>query len=99
MILLIIINRQFVSLLRSEQDGYRKILGEHRVFEKLLGENMTLTKLDEALLPPNKRMLPIRKIVSYVFNNPKVIIPGFFLTLEIIASYFFNIRFEEKNEK
>jgi len=93
------LNRQFVSLLRSEQDGYRRILGDHRVFEKLLGENMPLTTLDEAFLPPNRRSLPFRKIVQYVLSNPKVVIPGFWLTIEIIASYFFNIRFEEAQEK
>lgn len=92
------LNRQFVSLLRSEQAGYRRILGDHRVFEKLLGDEMPLTSLDTSFPTPSKRRLPLKKIISYVIQNPKVVIPGFWLTIEIILSYFFNIRFEE-NEK
>ncbi|KAK3233800.1 hypothetical protein CYMTET_55912, partial [Cymbomonas tetramitiformis] len=60
------LNRQFVSILRSEQDsGVQPILGKSVGFEKLLGEDATLTTLQDALFSPDsvqarRRSFPIR---------------------------------------
>ena len=43
------LNRQFVSLLRSEQDAERPIVGNPETFETLLGSDATLFKMRDAL--------------------------------------------------
>lgn len=44
------LNRQFVSLLRSEQDAERPIVGNPDVFEKLLGTDASLFKMRDGLV-------------------------------------------------
>ena len=43
------LNRQFVSLLRSEQDAERPIVGNPETFETLLGPNAALFRMGDAL--------------------------------------------------
>ena len=43
------LNRQFVSLLRSEQDAERPIVGNPETFEKLLGPDAALFRMNDAL--------------------------------------------------
>jgi len=45
------LNRQFVSILRSEQDTDRPITGNPTTFATLLSESATLATLDEAFAP------------------------------------------------
>lgn len=60
------LNRQFVSILRSEQDADRPITGNPDTFAKLLGEGATLVTLDEAfageeaVLQKKRRAFPYR---------------------------------------
>jgi len=43
------LNRQFVSLLRSEQDAERPIVGVPDTFQKLLGADATLFRMHDGL--------------------------------------------------
>lgn len=89
-------NRQFLSLLRSEQESHAPVIGDPRTFSKLLGEDSKLTTLDEAFakryeqlqsrgIPPRK--FPYWFTLRLVFFNPKILIPGIQLSLEILSSY------------
>ena len=95
------LNRQFVSLLRSEQETRRAIVGDHTSFERVLGEGARLATLDECFSLGRSRREPslyrratqlvqtLKKVSIYVYKNPKVVLPGFNLSLEIIYHYFF----------
>jgi hypothetical protein len=93
------LNRQFVSLLRSEQDAKNPIIGDPTVWEGLLGPEARLITLDEAFaenmasIEKRKvRSFPYWSTVRWAFQNPKVIPPGIDLGVEILLSYFFGIR-------
>ena len=47
------LNRQFISLLRSEQATEQPILGNPHVWARLLGEGARLTTLDQAFAHTN----------------------------------------------
>ncbi|CAM9160333.1 unnamed protein product, partial [Ectocarpus fasciculatus] len=53
-------NRQFVSLLRSEQDANFPAIGESAVWEKLLGPDAKLITLDNAFDPAKGGQVPSR---------------------------------------
>ena len=99
------LNRQFVSLLRSEQHAEIPTLGDHTVWGNILGkedEGSRLQTLDEAFSPScdiasksqNKKgvppRFPISAIIKFTYENPRVIYPGFFLLLEMMQSYYKN---------
>lgn len=68
-------NRQFVSLLRSEQDANFPVIGEPAVWEKLLGPEASLTKLEYAFDPAHGGTLPTRhfpllQILKWVSRKP-----------------------------
>ena len=90
------LNRQFVSLLRSEQDSERPIVGNPTVFEKLLGPDARLTRLeDDTEGHPAKRSFPIFKTALWVAKNPGVIIPGMHLVLETVGTYYIGKAFAQ----
>jgi hypothetical protein len=91
-------NRQFLSLLRSEQESHAPVTGDHRVWEALLGPEAKLTTLDEAFLKRYKeqesagkapRRFPYWNTLVLVLTHPRVIWPGIKLSIEILRSYFF----------
>lgn len=83
------LNRQFVSLLRSEQEGDSPIIGNPAVFNALIPDEPLLT-LDEAMgKNPVKRGFPYLKTLRWAFNNPKVIPHGAMLGLEIVQNAIF----------
>lgn len=96
------LNRQFVSLLRSEQETARPIVGDPSTFENILGpeECYRLTRFEDAFpahsaaQPATKevaltRMNILKKIVKYVVSNPRVILPGLQVSVEILQNYYF----------
>ena len=96
------LNRQFVSLLRSEQDAERPIVGNPETFETLLGPAATLFKMRDALCARDedgnkvqikKRRFPVFLTLQWVWNNKRVIIPGTNLVLETVGTYLFGKRF------
>lgn len=100
------LNRQFVSLLRSEQDSLaHPIIGYPDVWDSILpGDTGRMCTLDEAfsvnqeLVKASSRMrffgprkrFPYWKVVNHIIHNPRVIPPGIDLSLEIIHSYLTN---------
>jgi hypothetical protein len=83
-------NRQFVSLLRSEQDTNKPVIGNYDVWEKLIGENAKLTTLHDSFDPncggvPPSRKFPIRGLVRWMIKNPGVILPGAAVVLETLT--------------
>ncbi|EEH55935.1 uncharacterized protein MICPUCDRAFT_59255 [Micromonas pusilla CCMP1545] len=96
------LNRQFVSLLRSEQDAERPIVGNPDVFETLMGKDAKLFRMDDALkqtdgdgnvIAIKRRSFPFLAMTSWTWNNLGVIIPGTNLVLETIGTYLFGRRF------
>lgn len=90
------LNRQFVSLLRSEQDALKPILGDPTVWESILGDDAKLIRLDEAfrkneenLKCQERRNFPYFATVQHVIKNPRTILPGMMLSFEILNSYLF----------
>lgn len=97
------LNRQFVSLLRSEQDSLTlPLLGNGSTWRGLLlGDNasasarpedeaevLTLDKaFDKAFDGGRRRVYPYLKTLMFVWQNPRCIKPGFMLSVEIIASW------------
>jgi len=79
------LNRQFISLLRSEQASEQPILGNPRVWARLLGDNARLLTLDQAFavdaqaaaageagvvkVPPR---FPLWSMLQWSMSNPKV---------------------------
>jgi hypothetical protein len=89
------LNRQFVSLLRSEQDASNPVIGDSTVWEKVLGDEAKLLTLgqafegnEERLKDRKARMFPYWNTFQLVMKNPRVITPGIQLSFEIIGSYF-----------
>ena len=96
------LNRQFVSLLRSEQDAERPIVGVPDTFQALLGPEATLFRMHDGLAATDKfgnpisikrRSFPVVATVKWVWQNYKVIIPGTNLVLETVGTYLFGKRF------
>jgi hypothetical protein len=93
------LNRQFVSLLRSEQHTEIPTLGNPKVWGELLGDGSRLATLDEAFAPScdilskSQSMgtvpprFPISSIIKFAYENPRAIYPGFLLLLEMLDSY------------
>lgn len=93
------LNRQFVSLLRSEQDSKNPIIGDPTVWQSLLGPNAKLLTVDEAfaenmasIQKRKMRHFPYWSTLQWALENPKVIPPGIELGWEILMSYLFGIR-------
>eukprot|EP00741_Cyanophora_paradoxa_P005674 tig00000903_g5501.t1 len=94
------LNRQFVSLLRSEQDAKNPIIGDHAVWESILGREVPLITLDEAFeknvemveAERKRRRFPYLGTLRWALQNPKVIPPGLALGWEITLSFLFGIR-------
>lgn len=92
------LNRQFVSLLRSEQDTAIPFVGDPTAWEGLMNGDHPLSKLEDALNTRNQqqpdyhksRMFPYLSTLYWVYKHPKVIPPGIALSLEIIHSFLFN---------
>jgi hypothetical protein len=83
------LNRQFVSLLRSEHEGDAPIIGNPAVFNALIPDEPLLT-LDEAMgKSPVKRGFPYLKTLRWALNNPRVIPHGLKLGLEIVQNALF----------
>ena len=91
------LNRQFVSLLRSEQDNLKgePFIGDPTAWDQLAGpdEGARMTDLDDILPPADERghPLPIFKfpfftLIKLVVKHPKVILPGIRLTMELAAN-------------
>jgi hypothetical protein len=82
------LNRQFVSLLRSEQATEKPIVGNPSEFEQLLGDDARLLRLDE--VERNfRRRFPYWSTLKWAFRNYGVIEPGISLGLEITVTYLF----------
>lgn len=96
------LNRQFVSLLRSEQHTIAPTIGNSKIWGEILGEGTRLSTLDEAFSPQcniqskSQSMgtvpprFPISAILKFTYENPRVIYPGSLLLFEILQSYFKN---------
>jgi len=91
------LNRQFVSLLRSEQGAKLPILGNPVVWESLLGEGSRMITLKQAFCNEEgkainmsmSRTFPYLTTIRWVIANPRVIVPGIYLSFEILHSFFF----------
>ena len=85
------LNRQFVSLLRSEQDGSTPpIVGDPSVFASLIP--LPLLTLDDSFQTTapdalRRRRFPLWNTVQLVWKHPRLIPPGISLSLEIIQSF------------
>lgn len=81
------LNRQFVSLLRSEQDGETMATGDPDVWDKLLVD-APLETLDGAMgHDVMKRRFPYWKTARWVMENPRIIPYGLLLSAEIVESF------------
>lgn len=81
------LNRQFVSLLRSEQDGETMAVGNPEVWDKLIVDEPMQT-LDAAMGSSIvKRRFPYWKTLKWVLENPRIIPVGLGLTVEILESF------------
>lgn len=92
------LNRQFVSLLRSEQDGLAApVLGDPLVFQSLIEDEPLLT-LEEAMLPEkgSRRVFPYLKTLRWVLKQPKIVPLGLSLGLEILESWIMGRKGEDK---
>lgn len=79
------LNRQFVSLLRSEQDARQPVVGNPAIFEKLLGPSAKLSALSTLQTSGKRRFLPLQSLFVWVIRNPAAIPPGAALSIEIIG--------------
>ena len=82
------LNRQFVSLLRSEQSAVSPARGDPTVWGNLLGEESQLLTLEEAFKGKRmRRRFPYIGTLKWIWENPGVIAPGSKLVLETINNY------------
>ena len=79
-------NRQFVSLLRSEQDTAKPIIGDPAVWTSLLGPQAKLCTLEESFSQASSRSFPMRNFIQWVLRNPRVIGPGLAVVKETLHS-------------
>ena len=91
------LNRQFVSLLRSEQDAERPIVGNPEAFEKLLGPNVKLCALSSLSQVTHRRRFPYAATLGWAFQNYGVIWPGILLGTEILVSYLFGQKYSTED--
>ena len=86
------LNRQFISLLRSEQDTDKPIVGNPSIWNALPGEDgKPLITLDEAMVRNSvsgRKTFPYLSTLQLIWQYPKLIPPGIDLSLEILQSYF-----------
>jgi len=93
-------NRQFVSILRSEQDidlnaMTTKPSANPTAFLQLYHKDASMCRIEEAFDPPKKgqyrrkRIFPILSTAKWVYRNPGVIRPGIALGLEISRNFLF----------
>ena len=88
-------NRQFVSILRSEQDLElhdsiaTTVTGNPIAFQKLFHEDAELCKVEDAFSrnKGGRRIFPIVSTAKWVWNNPGVIRPGIALGFEISRNW------------
>lgn len=82
------LNRQFVSLLRSEQSAVSPHLGNSLVWEQILGTNAKMRTLEKSFGSRRiKRRFPYVATARWVWENPKVIVPGVRMIAETISSF------------
>lgn len=82
------LNRQFVSLLRSEQSAVSPSLGDPSVWSLLLGGTSKLLTLDEAFVGRrSRRRFPYAATARWVWENPRVVFPGVRLVGETLRNY------------
>lgn len=85
------LNRQFVSLLRSEQDGANPVIGDYACWEKVVGESGKLLTLEDAFAANmsncKRRSFPYINLLAYVASSPKVVLPGAMLSAEILSTF------------
>ena len=90
------LNRQFVSLLRSEQDASRPAIGDPEGWRTVLGDEAHLTTLEHAFGKISatqtntiirKRAFPIRSTLRWAWSNPTVLWPALLLCAETVWSY------------
>lgn len=91
------LNRQFVSLLRSEQDAERPIVGNPEAFEKLLGPDAKLCRLSSLTQVTHRRRFPYAATLGWAFQNYGVIWPGILLGTEIFVSYLFGQKYSTED--
>ena len=92
------LNRQFVSLLRSEQDSQYPIIGDPTSWGNILGEDSSLQQIDDALFQLNEKQLrtnsfrrfPYSSVLQIIYKYPKIIWPGISLSFEIVDSFITN---------
>lgn len=93
-------NRQFVSILRSEQDIEAAdtkpltMTGDPMAFHRLFHEDAQMLRLQDAFGRPEggrvkKRIFPVWSTAKWVCRNPGVIRPGIALGLEISRNFLF----------
>lgn len=84
-------NRQFVSLLRSEQDTNHPVIGNSDVWEKLLGDDAKLATLHDSFdlnrggHPPSRKF-PIQGLIRWMIKYPGVILPGAAVVFETFTA-------------
>lgn len=87
------LNRQFISLLRSEQqDSSHAAIGDPAAWASILGSEARLTTLDEALCVKERdwsrrRKFPLYGTLKWAWQNPGVIAPGIRLGFETLGAY------------
>ena len=91
------LNRQFVSLLRSEQQSSATAVGNPAVWEKLLGPDANLETLDQAFCttdwrgdPSRRRHFPLLTTLRWAWTHPGVITPGTMLVMETLYGYLYS---------
>ena len=91
------LTRQFVSLLRSEQDADQPAVGYPAVFERLLGPEAKLTRLQALTCKEEvgRRRFPYLSLASWVVRNPRVVVPGTALSFEILENALFGASVEQ----
>ena len=87
------LNRQFVSLLRSEQDAEHPVVGNSDAFEKILGPDAKLCALGDLDRVTQRRRFPYSATLGWARHNYGVIWPGILLGTEILVTYLFGQKY------
>lgn len=87
------LNRQFVSLLRSEQDAEHPVVGNSDAFEKILGPDAKLCALGDLDRVTHRRRFPYSATLGWAMHNYGVIWPGILLGTEILVTYLFGQKY------
>jgi nucleoside-diphosphate-sugar epimerase len=91
------LNRQFVSLLRSEQDAKDPVVGNPANFEKLLGPDAKLCALGDLNYVTHRRRFPYAATFAWAMHNYGVIWPGILLGTEIAVTYLFGQKYSQED--